>query len=194
MYNMNISLFGYKISFMSLLFFAIVIVLITHTYSGCNNPYALIEGMDGNGMDGNGMDGNKMDKSSYEGKRTKNRKPSENKNKKSVEEGFTGANTNFGQSSMYDIGSDVPVNTSNWSQPSMVVTPGQPLSPAVQKFLDRPNRPLPKGELAFFANTDFSPECCPNTYSNSSGCACMTGDQYNYLIMRGGNNVPYSEY
>ena len=54
--------------------------------------------------------------------------------------------------------------------------------------------PLPEGEMLMFANTPFKPECCPNTYSNSSGCACMTGNQYNYLITRGSNNVPYSEY
>jgi hypothetical protein len=49
-------------------------------------------------------------------------------------------------------------------------------------------------ELFAFQNSTFKPECCPNTYSNSMGCACMSGGQYNYLIMRGGNNVPYSEY
>ena len=54
--------------------------------------------------------------------------------------------------------------------------------------------PLPKGEMLFFADNLFKPECCPNTYSNGSGCACMTTKQYNYLITRGGNNVPYSEY
>jgi len=26
------------------------------------------------------------------------------------------------------------------------------------------------------------------------GCACMNSNTYNYLINRGGNNVPYSEY
>ena len=45
-----------------------------------------------------------------------------------------------------------------------------------------------------FANTPFKPECCPNAFSNSSGCACMTGGQFNYLVERGGNNIPYSEY
>jgi hypothetical protein len=54
--------------------------------------------------------------------------------------------------------------------------------------------PLPEGELDMFANTPFKPECCPNTYSNSSGCACTTVQQYRYLTDRGGNNVPYSEY
>ena len=45
-----------------------------------------------------------------------------------------------------------------------------------------------------FKDTAFKPECCPNTYSNSMGCACMTTQQYNYLNNRGGNNVPYSQY
>ena len=45
-----------------------------------------------------------------------------------------------------------------------------------------------------FKNTAFKPECCPNTYSNSMGCACMSTTQYNYLNNRGGNNVPYSQY
>jgi len=45
-----------------------------------------------------------------------------------------------------------------------------------------------------FDNTKFSPKCCPNTYSNSIGCACITMPQYRYLIERGGNNVPFSQY
>jgi hypothetical protein len=74
--------------------------------------------------------------------------------------------------------------------------PGEPLSKGVKEILDRPSQPvpLPEGQLLMFANTPFTPECCPNTYSNSMGCACMTTKQYNYLITRGGNNVPYSEY
>jgi hypothetical protein len=87
-------------------------------------------------------------------------------------------------------------NTKSWGVPSLVVKPGQPLSPGVQNILNRTPQPipLPEGELDMFANTPFKPECCPNEYSNSSGCACMTVQQYNYVIERGGNNVPYSEY
>jgi hypothetical protein len=113
-----------------------------------------------------------------------------------LKEGFTGANTNYGQSAPYTLGQNVPVDTSKWGQQDLVVTPGQPLSPAVQAILNREPQPvpLPEGELLMFANTPFKPECCPNTYSNSMGCACMTSEQYNNLILRGGNNVPYSEY
>jgi hypothetical protein len=117
-------------------------------------------------------------------------------NGKSGKEGFVGANTNFGQSSPYDLASNPQINTASWSQPNMTVIPGKPLSDGVKQFLAREPQPvpLPEGEMLMFANTPFKPECCPNSYSNSSGCACMTGEQYNYLIQRSGNNVPYSEY
>jgi len=111
-------------------------------------------------------------------------------------EGFTPANTNFGESSNYTLGDYSKVNTYNWGMPNLTVNPGKPLNKGVKKILDRPSQPipLPPGQLLMFANTPFKPECCPNTFSNSSGCACMTTEQYNYLVERGSNNVPYSEY
>lgn len=54
--------------------------------------------------------------------------------------------------------------------------------------------PLPEGQLGMFNTTEFKPECCPNSYSNSTGCACMTVNQLDYLKNRGGNNVQFSEY
>jgi hypothetical protein len=111
-------------------------------------------------------------------------------------EGFTGANINYGESSLYDLNNDTPVDTSSWSAQNMTVVPGQPLSKGVKDFLARPEQqiPLPEGEMFMFANTKFAPEFCPNTYSTSQGCAALTNQQYNYLVTRGGNNVPYSEY
>lgn len=110
-----------------------------------------------------------------------------------LKEGFTGANTNNGESSMYN---EPPVSTTSWFTPNLTYTPGQQVSQGIQNILNRPKQPvpLPEGEMLMFKDTLFSGECCPNTYSNSMGCACMTVDRYNYLIDRGGNNVPYSEY
>jgi hypothetical protein len=48
--------------------------------------------------------------------------------------------------------------------------------------------------MLFFKDTKFKPQCCPSSYSNSMGCACISNSQYKYLIERGGNNVPFSEY
>ena len=83
-----------------------------------------------------------------------------------------------------------------WSQPTLLYSPNKKPDKGVQSIWNRKPQPipLPKGELDMFATTPFKPECCPNTYSNSMGCACMTVDQYNYLRERGSNNVPYSEY
>lgn len=161
---------------MSILFVAVIIILLGHTYGGCHDPYALIEGME------------ELKEEELKGKKKQN--------DQNVKESFSGANTNYGQSSPYDLSINNSVDTSSWMAPNMVVTPGQPLNPAVKEFLARPKQqlPLPEGQLDFFANTRFAPEFCPNTYSNSQGCAAMTGEQYNYLIQRGGNNVPYSEY
>ena len=47
--------------------------------------------------------------------------------------------------------------------------------------------PLPEGEMFMFANNEFKPECCPSTYSSSTGCACITQEQVNYINERGGN-------
>ena len=111
-------------------------------------------------------------------------------------EGFTGANTNYGQSAPYSLANKKPVDASKWGMPDLTYQKGKPMNKAVQDFLNRPKQPipLPEGEMLMFANTEFKGECCPSSFSNSMGCACITLPQYNYLISRGGNNVPYSEY
>ena len=117
----------------------------------------------------------------------------------STTEGFTGANTNYGQSAPYLLGSPggtATIDTNSWNQPELVVKCDGSYGKGVSDILGRQKQPIPlqEGELDIFATTPFKPECCPNFYSNSNGCPCMTTDQYNYLQTRGGNNVPYSEY
>ena len=217
MYNMDISIFGYKISLEILILIAVLyLIIVGHTFCSCCNFYSLIEGMDSMGQNppsSSTMGQNptvQQDKAKVQAKvqavkanqqlatqttsdgttTTTTTGPS------TTTEGFTGANINYGESSLYSLGNDNSINTSSWSAQDMTVTPGQPLSAGVKAFLARPQQPvpLPEGEMLMFANTPFKPECCPNTYSNSSGCACMTSNQYNFLQVRGFNNVPYSEY
>ena len=85
---------------------------------------------------------------------------------------------------------------STWSAPNLVYSSGAVSGSDANSILNRPKQPipLPEGEMDMFATTPFKPECCPNTYSTGSGCACMTVDQYKYLRNRGSNNVPFSEY
>ena len=171
---MDISIFGFKLNLEVLILIGVVyLILVGHTLCGCSRV-GLMEGLD------------VMKTAAAGAKKAVDKKT----------EGFSGANTNYGESSSYDLSSDVPVNTSSWSAQNMTVVKGQPLSKGVKQFLAREPQPvpLPEGEMLMFANTPFKPECCPNTYSNSTGCACMTGEQYNFLVLRGGNNVPYSEF
>ena len=209
MYNMDISILGFKFNLEVLILIGVVyLILVGHTVCGCCN-YSLMEGLDNmmkTDASGNSTNGNMSTQISTGGASAPApagnmmaaaaKNGASNANGKAGKEGFVGANTNYGQSSPYDINSNTPINTSSWSKPDMTVVPGQPLSPAVKQFLAREPQPipLPEGEMLMFANTPFKPECCPNTYSNSQGCACMTGPMYNYLILRGGNNTPYSEF
>ena len=50
--------------------------------------------------------------------------------------------------------------------------------------------PLPEGEMDFFYKNKFDASCCysPQSYSSSSGCACLSEKQMKYLNSRGGNN------
>jgi hypothetical protein len=50
------------------------------------------------------------------------------------------------------------------------------------------------GPLSIFSDMKFAPECCPNAYTSSNGCACMDQNMYKYLQNRGGNNVPFSQF
>jgi len=207
---MAISIFGLKLNLEVLILIGVVyLILVGHTFCGCCNFGMMTEGMETAGstkdialptqMPAGGPVTSKVAE-------TVSAKVASTNGKKggavagsvtpSGQEGFVGANTNYGESSQFDLSSDIPINTSSWSAQNMTVVPGQPLSEGVKKFLAREPQPvpLPEGELLLFANTPFKPECCPNTFSTSTGCACMTGPQYNYLVTRGGNNVPYSEY
>ena len=98
-----------------------------------------------------------------------------------AKEGFSNYKTNAGPQFAENNSDFTHLPVSQWSS---VVSVGS----------QNANQPMSSDSMDFFANTQFKPECCPNTYSGSEGCACMSNAQYNTLVSRGGNNVPYSEY
>lgn len=197
MYNMDISIFGIKLQVEILILIGVIyLILVAHTLCGCSN-YSLMEAFtDASGNISSVIKTTAQDVSGNIPEPAGGTVANKIKGTIQAKEGFVGANTNYGQSSPFDLNSSSTVNASSWSAPDMTVVPGKPLSPGVKQFLAREPQPvpLPEGELDMFASTPFKPECCPNTYSTSTGCACMSGKQYNYLVNRGGNNVPYSEY
>ena len=57
-----------------------------------------------------------------------------------------------------------------------------------------PAATVASGQLAYYADTRQSPECCPSTYSGSMGCVCPSVEQVKYLNERGGNRTLCSEF
>jgi len=202
MYNMDISILGYKLNLEVLILIGVIyLIMVGHTIGGCCNVGGIMEGLTTAAQAGTtaaaaSLTQQQQQRQNMRQNMRQNIKANMAAKASTTKEGFVGANTNYGESSLYSLSNNNPINTSSWMAPNMNVVPGQPLSAGVKAMLNRQPQPvpLPEGEMLMFANTPFKPECCPNSFSNSSGCACMTTDQYNYLILRGGNNVPYSEY
>lgn len=44
-----------------------------------------------------------------------------------------------------------------------------------------------KGQIDLLTYSKFSPDCCPGTYTNSSGCLCDNHDEAAAIYTRGGN-------
>ena len=206
---MNISILGFKMNVEILILIGVIfLILAGHTVGGCCHcgmwegfesaidakKKEMQENTDVNDLISQLGNGNVLPAGGLITNKAKD--GASKQSNKTGKEGFVGANTNFGESTPFDISSDHPINTASWSQPNLTVTPGQPVNADVKRFLERKQQPLPlpEGELTFLAKTEFKPECCPSTYSNSMGCACMTSKDFNYLVQRGNNNVPYSEY
>jgi len=82
----------------------------------------------------------------------------------------------------YVMGKGVPGNKWTKNPPAMQTSYETNQGPKV---------PLAEGQLFFLANNAFKPECCtpasPLAYSSSTGCACVTKEQIDYINKRGGN-------
>jgi hypothetical protein len=190
---MDISIGSYKCRLeIVLIIIFLLIVLFGHTMCACSSGYGgLLEGLDN-------MEETDLQKKEKEKEMVNNGNMEEAKLEEEViaKEGFSNYKTNAGPQFASTSTSFSFLNPDTWSQASLVYTAGTAPSAAVKSIWDRGKNqaPLAEGEMDVFANTEFKPECCPNTYSNSEGCACMSTQQYDTLISRGGNNVPYSEY
>jgi hypothetical protein len=193
MYNMDVSIGSYKFRLEILILIVVVFwIMFGHLLCGCSRV-SLMEGYERmvETVGGSGGLG-----SSQASRRTASVEPAASR-VAIGKEGFTGAN-NSAMGPEFGLAKTPGyiMNPSTWSMPTLTYSPGTTPDAGVKAIWDRPKQPipLPEGELDMFATTEFKPECCPNAYSSSMGCACMTVDQYNYLRDRGSNNVPYDIY
>ena len=188
MYNMEISIGSYKFRVEILLLIVIVSwIMFGHMLCSCSRV-GIMEGLE------------MMKEGLTEAQNVAvavNKYQKNNGREDTTTEGFIGANNMASgpefagaQSSGYIM------KPSKWSMPTLTYSPGTTPDAGVQAIWDRPKQqiPLPEGQLDMLATTPFKPECCPNAYSTSSGCACMDMKTYKNLQLRGGNNVPYDIY
>ena len=161
---MELKLFGYEAR-LEIVVACIVIGMIAGLLMFCDCfQYGILEGMTPNDMNG-------------KGKKTDNKNPGDKK------EGFVNlSNNELNIDDSYTMG---------WVQTAKRYASGMGNKNRLNTYKDNVGTPvpLPEGELFFFADNKFKPECCPSTYSDSTGCACLSQDQVNYINQRGGNRT-----
>jgi len=80
------------------------------------------------------------------------------------------------------------LNPSNLNDGNIKQTRDQIYNPA--SSYEKVQIPLPEGQLFYYANNEFKPECCKNSsISGTGGCACETEEQVKFLESRGGNKT-----
>jgi hypothetical protein len=110
-----------------------------------------------------------------------------------LKEGFHAGRDLTGAAVDYVMGQDVK---NSWTNP---LSSGPSIQGVHDLYKDLETHrggqvPLKEGDLLIFSENEYKPECCPSTYSNSSGCACISAEQKRYLNERGGNRTLVSEF
>lgn len=94
----------------------------------------------------------------------------------------------------YQMGKDISSSWINWADKKQEGAPVTANKLLAGNVAPNPNEQLEQGQLFMFSGTNFSPECCPSSYSGSTGCACLSSGQMNFLNERGGNRTMSSVY
>ena len=160
---MEIKVFGYEVR-VEIVIACIIIGMVAGLFMFCDCfQYSILEGMQQSGGEA--------------------KKRTERFSVKKRIEGFTNLNNN-------DLHIDDSY-TMGWVQSAKQYASGMGYKNKLNSYKDNVGTPvpLPEGELFFFADNKFKPECCPSTYSDSMGCACLSQDQVTYINERGGNRT-----
>lgn len=87
----------------------------------------------------------------------------------------------------YQLGYGVPNDM--WSAPP--VTANQAYQNMYASLAGHTGGQVPPKGLFMWTSNLFKPECCftPQQYSSSTGCACISKEQMQFISSRGGNNT-----
>jgi len=100
----------------------------------------------------------------------------------SVKEGFQALGAEIG----WRTGDGVPGDT--WDMPEKKTS--EHLFQSLEQH-QAGQVPLPDDQMFLFYANKFDPKCCfrPQQYSSSTGCACISREQMEFLNQRGGNRT-----
>jgi hypothetical protein len=177
---MEIKVFGYEVR-VEIVIACIIIGMVAGLFMFCDCfQYSILEGMQASSARGKEK---MMVERMTGGKAAKKATEKFLIGKMDAKEGFTNLNNN-----------DLHINdsyTMGWVQTAKQYASGMGYKNKLNSYKDNVGTPvpLPEGELFFFADNKFKPECCPSTYSDSMGCACLSQDQVTYINQRGGNRT-----
>jgi len=95
------------------------------------------------------------------------------------------------KSTPIDMTSTEPSTMSKWVGDAHAYS--QSMGDGYQSVMDRTKQhsgtDVNADTMVFYRDNEFKPECCPSSYSNSTGCMCMSNDQVKHLAMRAGNRA-----
>ena len=102
--------------------------------------------------------------------------------------------TNLANSATLDHNNNADVPNS-WISRSLHYAGDMGYQSILEKHHQYKGTPVPlQNTLFYFQDNEFKPDCCPGTYSTSTGCACTSEEQMKYLNERGGNRTFSTEF
>ncbi len=96
-----------------------------------------------------------------------------------------------GLSNMSGLNDQIMTDSPNsWSNKAKEYASGMGYESILESQKTNVGTPVPlQDTMVIFRDNKFKPECCPSTYTSSTGCACISSDQSQYLNQRGGNRT-----
>ena len=109
--------------------------------------------------------------------------------KMSVFETFSSVNE--GMNNMAPLNDQIMANSPNsWANKASEYAGGMGYESILAGQKNHVGTAVPlENTMLMFKDNKFKPECCPSTYTNSTGCACVSTEQTQYLNQRGGNRT-----
>jgi len=100
-------------------------------------------------------------------------------------------NAQEGLSNMAPLNDQIMADSSNsWANKAKEYAGSMGYESVLQSQKNHVGTAVPlEDTMLIFKDNKFKPECCPSTYTTSTGCACVSTNQTQYLNQRGGNRT-----